>query len=78
MPERSPSTQSSARCSLCGDVTPAAELIWTGGDEEYACKACCDDEWLEAFDVCKNGGPAPCIDDICHALGGCMLYADGA
>lgn len=40
-----------------------------------------DDEDLEDDDedatgVCKFGGPAPCIDDICHAIGGCMHWQD--
>jgi hypothetical protein len=34
-------------------------------------------EWTGATGTCKFGGPAPCIDDICHALGGCMHYEGG-
>jgi hypothetical protein len=46
-------------------------------DGEIPCSICgyvsgmYDDE---PVDVCKYGGPAPCIDDICHGLGGCMGY----
>lgn len=39
-----------------------------------------DDEDLEDDEdvtgVCKYGGLAPCVDDICHAIGGCMHWRD--
>lgn len=35
-----------------------------------------DDDVEDATGVCKFGGPAPCIDDICHAIGGCMGWQD--
>jgi hypothetical protein len=34
-----------------------------------------EERWDEAEGVCKAGGPAPCVDDVCHGIGGCMLFA---
>jgi hypothetical protein len=71
-------SQTTGRCSYCGDRVPESELVWTGDEDGFACAECSEDEWFEATGVCKFGGPAPCIDDICHGLGGCMHYEGGA
>jgi hypothetical protein len=46
-------------------------------DDGYPCPDC--REWEDDEDYageCIHGGPAPCIDDICHAVGGCMHWKD--
>lgn len=35
-----------------------------------------EDEDEDATGVCKYGGLAPCVDDVCHAIGGCMGWQD--
>lgn len=65
-------------CFRCGTEIPPGEEAWIGDQDGFCCADCDSDEWAEATDVCKFGGPAPCIDDVCHALGGCMHYGGGA
>lgn len=70
-------------CPDCGDVEIdesdlcafCSEVFNSDCDCERReqCESCAAEEDLGGG--CKLGGPAPCIDDICHALGGCMHYA---
>ena len=84
-PARAQGGSACADCRRCFGNGVGDDGDWCQDCEGTGCSAypfCTADhdseaDWAEATGVCKHGGPAPCMDDICHALGGCMLYEGG-